>query len=215
MIVKMNSKYKVSLTVGVMGEGKLANTSERLTDNSYRITFNPNAAQNSLNNAIFISTLYHELLHVKIQEMYWEIVKGKEYVDGAENIHPKLFEYLHLYGKYEDKKDLNDNYIQRGWSHNYMADYGRLDIIKAMKQQDLKDNVVDRSGEINGIKYTSEEWYDAISWAGLDGTESWNKLADDKKKLYLSLIKSDVDNAKKAVTPDINENNSDSTKTGG
>jgi hypothetical protein len=64
-----------------------------------------------------------------------------------------------------------------------MASYGRDDIIETMKYLDKQYSIIRGNKE-----YTAEDWYNAISFAGLENTDAWNNLSNEKKTLYTKII---------------------------
>lgn len=46
--------------------------------------------------------------------------------------------------------------------------------------------LLSKTGEL--INYSSEHWYDAMSFIGLQKTDAWNKLDHDTQDLHSSII---------------------------
>lgn len=80
--------------------------------------------------------------------------------------------------------------------HEFMAMFRRDDQITALKAYDKNNNVKSRRGKVNvkgvSIIYTSNQFYEAMSWGGLQGTKAWSEMSQDKKDLYTSILDSQV-----------------------
>jgi hypothetical protein len=71
------------------------------------------------------------------------------------------------------------------WQHEYMAIAARPDLLKAMKDYDKSQGI---TPELD-VSYTEDEYYEALSWGGLRGTETYeNSVSEENKKLYDLII---------------------------
>lgn len=68
------------------------------------------------------------------------------------------------------------------WSHNQMAEFYRSSIISALKKFDIAKNV----------SFRMPDFYEAMSWGGLQGTHIWSTLDSAEQTYYLQTIVSEA-----------------------
>jgi hypothetical protein len=100
----------------------------------------------------------HELIHA---ELYRKIISAGGQI-SPDN-------YLGIYDFYRRYKD---------WSHNQMAEFYRNTMIEGMKAYDIA----------NGISFRPPGFYEAMSWAGLQGTYVWSLLDQAEGTYFLQII---------------------------
>ena len=127
-------------------------------------------------------TMIHELIHERLSAIIGNYIfqkNEKTYFRKSDFMkdYPGFAESIKKYGWIDDKQS------NRGWQHNWMASYGRDDIIETMKYLDKQYSIIRGNKE-----YTAEDWYNAISFAGLENTDAWNNLSNEKKTLYTKII---------------------------
>ena len=131
------------------------------------------------------SVIIHEIIHM---EMHWDLYTstGKK---GAVNI----TDFNN--SSYPSYKAIYDKYFGTGfidYHHEFMALYRRDKIIDALSKYD-KDilKITDRSGKVNingkEIKYSSAQFYEALSWGGLQGTKAYENLSYEDKALFQAI----------------------------
>ena len=172
------------------------------TVNSKLVEINSTFFNSGSDETVILKTVVHELIHAKldaqVDAMFTTDSDGKSVLrENAATMYPGIMAYYKKYGN-NDKKPTATNNSTRDWQHNWMADYGRQDILAAMKEHDIKE-CKDRTAN----DYTSDDWYEAMSFGGLEGTDAWNKLGQDKKDLYTKII--DAESSKVRLTmPELN-----------
>ncbi len=98
-----------------------------------------------------------------------------------EGIHAKLFDIRQSDENYSNYPGYKDYLIDRyddGNHHNYMGKHCRELLIKGMKEFDEK----------MGFSH-SDEWYEAISWTGLQDSRAWEDFQTANPKLALKYLK--------------------------
>ena len=182
--------FHLYLDVENLGSGANAQTSPS-TLSKYPFSVSITMDTDYLSKASDISiarTFLHESLHARLFEQI-QSVGGKISMKSF----PGIYDY---YSRHKDST--------MGWQHELMAEHLRTEIISGLIEFDALNNVTDRSGSIlvndNVIDYTSDEFYVAMSWAGLHDTTAWNNLDDDKRALYTSIINNEA-NANTNSTP--------------
>jgi len=118
-----------------------------------------------------------------------------------EGIHARMFERGDQSASFFDNYPGHKDFINRlGYEghHSQMADYNRQELITGMKEFDsqLRD-----AGEVVP-DYHTDEWYDAMSWYGLRGTQSWedfNNNNPEQAGRVSELINQQVERTKKAI----------------
>ena len=119
-----------------------------------------------------------------------EIAGDLTFVFGSllhEAIHAKFIDiqqYDNALSNYPGYKDFIVDRPQDGGQHNQMAVYNRQTLIDGMKEFDMQ----------TGNSHT-DEWYEAVSWNGLQGTKAWQTFSNDNPELankYLKIITSEI-----------------------
>ena len=104
-----------------------------------------------------------------------------------ESIHAKLFDIRQTdksYNNYPGYRDFLIDRIGDGGHHNYIGAVCRGLLIAGMKEFDKQVG-----------SYHSEEWYEAISWTGLQGTMAWENFKGANPELaqrYLQIQNKEV-----------------------
>lgn len=179
-LVKYSIKYDVALDYNPVFGGKAE------TNFNMKIDIASNYFNDNSDKTLVVKTLVHEMIHIKLNNVFKDMTyvkNGKRYFKSNANaLYPVPYSYFKKYGD-NDQKSTMENNSTRNWQHNWMADFGRDDLIKSMKEQDEKNGIV-RGGE----NYTAAEFYEAESFSGLIGTDAWNKLTSTTKNKYLKII---------------------------
>jgi RHS repeat-associated protein len=140
------------------------------------ITYADNTASSpSFNETALVKTIIHEMWHAKLFDLYKKYtikVDGDTYLtDDASEKAPGFSDMIEKYGS--------------AWQHEYMAIAARPDLLKAMKDYDKSQGI---TPELD-VSYTEDEYYEALSWGGLRGTETYeNSVSEENKKLYDLII---------------------------
>jgi RHS repeat-associated protein len=140
----------------------------------------------------FLKTFLHECMHAYLNSEKQKINGKKK--NELSQYQKNILNYIEKFG--ETKTETTQD-----WTHNWIADFGRQDIISAMKENDKKRKMITRAGSVTNedgtfISYTTEDYYEALSWGGLIGTEAWNKLDSSKKVLYVKIQNQAVESNK-------------------
>ncbi len=178
-------------------------------DDLVRIRFNETYIEKASDISI-VRTFHHELQHA-IKNLHLKRSNNRPSADD----YPGIYDYYRRFVT-EPKAAGKD---RRDWHHNLMAAHSRPEIIRGMKQFDTDDKGIkkDRSGKVyvsalkKEVAYTDNEFYKAMSWAGLrlehheEGkpkikTEAWKKFEKenpDKAFLYRAIIQKESNLYKK------------------
>ena len=135
-------------------EGILCRGKTSPSANGYSITLHENFVKNASSIAVS-KTMLHEAIHAHLG-YYVKSIKNNDNIDI--NDFPGILDYFTRFG--------NDN-----WQHEQMAGHYRGVIKQGMRDFDM----------LTG-GYHSNEFYEALSWGGLKGTQSWNSLNSSKKQ---------------------------------
>jgi RHS repeat-associated protein len=138
---------------------------------------------------VFLVTMVHELIHKKLEIKYLNIIdeNGNITCNYSEE-YESIVSTIEKYGKNSNK-----------WQHEWIALCGRKDIISALRFEDmnqlgqLKDRsgtttISDSDGNNKTYSWTSNQWYEAMSWSGLTDTDQWNKLSIEDQDLYSTIL---------------------------
>lgn len=167
-----------------------------------------------------VRTIIHELMHgyVKFLMESKDIIESSTYPFFDESERKKLKE--DLFGIYDFfcRFSVKDTADERDYDHNYMAYIQRKEILSAIKEFDDINNTTSRSGQIefidkfnsgtpNTSTYTTWEFYNALSWAGLIRTRTWRELARKNKTkalMYVAILFREQEGGSGSVSEPIN-----------
>jgi len=139
------------------------------TDNNELI--NISLDQHYVDNASSISlarTMLHEALHAEVMRKMISVYQYPEPDSALENHFPTYWNYYSAWYQLVDPEDQNIPTFM----HNHMADMYRGRIIEGLKEFD----------RANGTSH--DDWeYEALAWAGLEGTLAWDNFEDDHPSL--------------------------------
>jgi RHS repeat-associated protein len=163
---------------------------------SKKINFNPLQSA-LLNENNFLSAFVHELMHKRIDQVFSLIIDKNNQIVATYS--PEYENYVAILKEFGP---LSVDICH----HEYIARFGREEISKALKFNNMENGVLkDKSGNITEItknettggtnektyNWTSEQWYDALSWAGLTNTKEFTKLSADTQELYKKIIENE------------------------
>jgi hypothetical protein len=169
----------LNLEWGIFNDTDWNNTGQTSLD-SYQTTafieFNSESLIH-VNNIVMVKTIAHEIIHAelfrKLKELVddYQILSLSEYLALQDNF-LGIADFTFRYGQLEYSQSLSGNLITWGLvpdyslaHHNQMASYYRETLIKVMKAYD----------NVKGItRPNAEEFYEALSWAGLMATSNDN-----------------------------------------
>lgn len=121
-------------------------------------------------------TFAHEIIHAELYRKMLSLAQnGKlpgsnssqevqvKYIESMRDDFPGLYDYYQA--RNPDKT--------KDWEHNMMGEHYRDAIIDVLKKYDPNQ---------------TNEFYDALSWAGLKGTVSWNALKEDERSRLNNIL---------------------------
>jgi len=149
----LNLKLELHLENYSCSAGTICRGKTSPTSDGFRITLNASYVQNASSIAV-AKTILHEAIHAHLG-YYVKVIKGNNGIDIAD--FPGILDYFRRYGNSD-------------WQHEQMAQHYRDVIINGMKDFDA----------INNTSHTST-FYNAMSWAGLKGTQAWNNLSSSEQ----------------------------------
>ncbi len=146
-----------------------------------------------VSNIVMVKTIAHEIIHAelyrKLKELVddYRIISLNEYIDLQDN-YLGIANYTSAYGEIEAQPDGFGGFVFWGLTpdyskahHNQMADFYRGTLIDAMKEYDTLKGIT---------RSNAEEFYEALSWAGLrgfsdenDNTQYYDAWKEFKKKI--------------------------------
>ena len=166
-------------------------------------------------------TMVHELIHADIHHMLLKYTeKGidnnvdfakKEEMPALVKAKNELYKYYsekvfkNKMKSYSDDEGVHfrpytENEIKietlKEAEHQYIAKYRRGDIVKALETFDELNGVKSRSGIVGKYSYSTTEFYEAMSWAGLSKSKEWDDLSTDKQNLYINIIEKEQNKLK-------------------
>ena len=162
-------------TAGVpSGVGNIARTQSCIDPNNpvgecgiERIIINSDILNSNGEIAGDLTFVFSSVLHEAFHAKYYDI---KQYENGLEN--------------YPGYQDFIMNRPQDGGQHNQMAAFDRNILIEGMKEFDKQ----------TGNSH-SDEWYEAVSWAGLRKTRAWSDFSKKNPELaqkYVKIISAEI-----------------------
>lgn len=148
--------------------GNLTNANGQTGIDGYwaKITIDNSYGSNATSISI-ARTFVHELIHA---EMFRKLASVGYKLELVKDNFPGLWDYWVRYGN--GNNDGNDSH------HNAMAKHYREQIISILKSFD----------SISGIQRESS-FYEAMSWAGLDGTRAWSLLSSLEKARISQILR--------------------------
>lgn len=134
-----------------------------VVDNTGIIVINANAYNNKplgKNEVLLVGTIVHEHIHAYLHSEIREILsKPSDALSERDKIK------LDWYNKAKTDKSLD-------WSHEYMAEYGRDLIAKAMKEYDQSKYTAEELKKMG----RNDQYYDDMAWSGLYDTAAYKNL---------------------------------------
>ncbi|MEZ4889799.1 MAG: RHS repeat-associated core domain-containing protein [Crocinitomicaceae bacterium] len=181
-IGKYSSKFTVMIDFKNLGE-KIRGHAV----GGYRIELNSSHFNEISDETVVLKTVVHEIIHTQLTRRFNSMITQNNsgqtiWKSNAQQMYPGIYDYAKRYGG-EDNKTTPKNNSTRDWQHNWMADNAREDIKQAMKEHDNLSGI-NRTSDT----YTSEQWYDAMSFAGLEGTNAWNKLSKSDPNIIFKIL---------------------------
>lgn len=155
---------------------------------SVSITFKQQYLANATDISI-AATFLHEMIHAKVFRKF-------EATGGS--VEQKSFPGIHDYGTRHAMSS-------SGWQHEMMAAHYRGEIVNGLREMDANSGITDRSGTMSvggkDIAYTTEQFYDALSWNGLYGTKAYEKLDATTKAMYRGIVRQEAGGGADEDTP--------------
>ncbi|MBC8755860.1 hypothetical protein H2O64_14375 [Kordia sp. YSTF-M3] len=180
IIKKFEPTYPVlHLEWGIFSSSQWSNTGQTSLNQQQDTAFlNFNSQSLShVSNIIMVKTIVHEIIHAELYRKLKELVENYNIIsiteyDALRNNYQGIAHYTMAYGNVESSQNSAGNLIT--WAlypdyslahHNQMASFYRETLIQAMKDYDTAKGIT---------RINPEEFYEAISWAGLRQTSSIN-----------------------------------------
>lgn len=156
--------------------GNTGNTSLNSEQNTAFININKESLSH-VSNIVIVKTIAHEIIHAelyrKLKELVddYRIISLEEYIALQDN-YLGIADYTFRYGELEYSQNIAGQLVTWGLTpnfseahHNQMADFYRGTLIEVMKAYDSSNNIT---------RVNADEFYEALSWAGLRGFSDEN-----------------------------------------
>ncbi|MBS1570325.1 MAG: hypothetical protein JST45_12930 [Bacteroidetes bacterium] len=135
------------------------------------------------------ATFLHEMVHAKV---------FRKFEASGGSVDAKNFPGLQDYGTRHAT-------ASTGWQHEMMAVHYRGEIVQGLREMDANNGITDRSGTMSvggvDVAYSTDQFYEALSWQGLYGTKAYEKLDASTKDLYRGIMRKEAGGGADEVAP--------------